>query len=353
MKKLMIFGLILCILISISAVSAVADNETGDIDPDEINETDDMGADADNETDDEGEDATDGEVEETEDEAISEETEDEIELIQESSLGAEMRLLQLRKSVLKSFITAGVIIDYLSEKGENVTELEAIYADIGALKDEADSLDPESETAVEDFVNVKRDIILANHDFRKTSTKIITGEHRREIQQLVKDALADSEELEALEDEIAEVRWGLNAQRVRNMLRRMGAEDEELIARIESGEATREEVAEALKDAFNNMADDMKRKAKNAIKEAVNNREQIKDRVVNKIKETHVAVREARLQKRIDDAKLKTEKARERIQQEISKLQRVKRTLTKRIDALEQTGDRIHERVNDRRGDRE
>jgi len=276
------------------------------------------------------EEATEEEAEEVEEEAIDEETEEETELISESNFGAKVRLLQLEKSVTKSYLIGQEVVNVLSEKGEDVSELESILAEMKVLKDEVSALDPSSETAVDDFVNIKRDIKDLNKQFKRIASPLLSADDK----QAVRDAIKDNEELASLNQEIRDALRELNANRVGKALDRMGVEDPELIDKIKSGDATPEEVKNGLRNAFGQLDPEEKEAAKQRFKETIRNRKELRKKVAEKVKMEHLAVREERLEKRLGKIPVdKRAKAKERIDKAISKLKRVEAKFKEKIKA--------------------
>ena len=294
----------------------------------------------------ETEEATEEETEEVEEEAIDEETEEETELITESNFGATVRLLQLEKSVTKSYLIGQETIKVLSEKGEDVSELESILAEIEVLKDEVSALDPSSETAVDDFVNIKRDIKDLVKQFKKIASPLLSAEDK----QAIRDAIKDNEELTELNQRIRNALRELNANRVGKALDRMGVEDPELIEKIESGEATPAEIKAALKAAYKGLSPEEKKKAREKIKNALKERKETRNRVVEKVKMEHLAVRKLRLENRLMKIPAdKMVKAKERIDKAISQLKRVGNKLKEKIEANRERLAKLKQELNAKR----
>jgi len=300
------------------------------------------------ETDEGVEEATDEEVEEVEGEAIDEETEEETELISESNFGAKVRLLQLEKAVTKSYLIGSEVISVLSDKGEDVSELESILAEIEVLKDEVKALDPASESAVEDFVNIKRDIRDLNKQFKRIAAPLLSSDDK----QAIREAIKDNEELASLNQDIRDVLLELNADRVGKALGRMGASDEELIEKIKSREATRAEVKEALKNAYSDLTPEQKKLARRRIKSVVNERKEVRQNVAKRVKAKHLTVRKERLQDRLKKVTVKKELARKRINQKIRSLDKVENRI-KRVSVNVDKKERIQAKVASERGEEE
>ncbi|MBU0615961.1 MAG: hypothetical protein KJ601_07775 [Nanoarchaeota archaeon] len=298
----------------------------------------------------EAEDEIEAEVEdESEDEAedIDDETEAETELIVESTVGAQIRILQLQRAILKSTIIAGVVIDVVSEKGEDASALEALKADLEALEDEAALLDADTNS-VEDFVNIKKDVMDTNHEFKTISRDLLTADDKQAINSVVKEALDSSEELADLKDQIREMHNELNAERVEKMYQRMGAEDDELIGKIRNGEATRKEVRDGLKEKYDGLTPADKKEAREKIKERIIEKKEIRTKKIAEVKSRIQEIRKERFESRIE--KLPSE-AREEMKERFNERIEARVEIQKaRVQAVK---DRLQERKDMMEGDEE
>ena len=292
------------------------------------------------------EEATEEEAEEVEEEAIDEETEEETELISESNFGATVRLLQLEKSVTKSYLIGQEVVNVLSEKGEGVSELESILAEIEVLKDEVSALDPSSDSAVDDFVNIKRDIKDLNMQFKRIASPLLSANDK----QAIRDAIQDNEELAALNQRIRNAFRELNANRVGKVLDRMGASDSELVENIESGDATPAEVRLALKNAYGQLSPEDKELAKQRIRNAIKERNELRKKVAEKVKMEHLEVRKLRLENRlIKIPAANRAEVKARVDNAISKLKRVENRFKESIQTNRERLAKVKEELKAKR----
>ena len=228
------------------------------------------------------------ELNETEDSAkedVDDEDEKEVKIMLESNNGAKLRILQIQKATTKAYIIASTVIDYLDDKGENVSELELLLNEIDVLKEEAFALDPDDENSVDEFVRIKKDLKDVAAEFRKIAAQMVTLADRRELDTLVRDALNDSEDLADLQDEIIKARNAVNAQRVRNMLQRMGFDNDELITKIRQGKISEKEIAKALRERYKKLPPKKKEIARKKLAEQIKEREMLRKKAVQKIKQ--------------------------------------------------------------------
>ncbi len=329
MKKMTAFLFVIIMSISIfPSVLSIDANETESIDDtNDGNQTtnDEIGGDT----------ISDEYISELEEEAIDEETEKEIGLISESGVGAKIRVLQLRRAVLKSVLAASVLTEFLSEKGEDVSEIEAISAELDILKEEADGLDSTSSGTVDDFINIKRDLRDLNRQFKEISTQFISDDDRPKIHEAIQTAFEESAELDSIKEEIKNAHTELNAWRVEKMLGRMGVQNDKIIEKIKNREITEKEIKVALIARFKQLSDEQKKTARQKISDALKNRQTVTANIVERVKKNHISVRKKRLEERIDKIPIAQKaNAVKRINTEIKKLGGAERRITAQVNAL-------------------
>ncbi len=197
---------------------------------------------------------------------LTEEDEEEIELFNEA-LGAEMRLLQLEKSLTRNILSGTQVLDVLiaNHPEEDLSELELILEDLEGLLEEVKALDAEADNAVETFVDIKKESITLSKEFRELVRAIgLTAEDRALLKESRKDVAGA---LSEYNDSLKTIAREMNANRVRNMLKKMGATDDELVDDVLAGDATRAKVAIKLRTKFRSLSTDEKQSALRAVKE--------------------------------------------------------------------------------------
>ena len=101
------------------------------------------------------------------------ETEEEIGIMN-NSLGAEIRLLQLEKAILKNIIKGERAVDVLkgiSSFDYNTSDLEEILDKLGVLLEEVQAADPESNESVRIFVELKYEARNLTKQFSRPLTR--------------------------------------------------------------------------------------------------------------------------------------------------------------------------------------
>ena len=156
MKKISTLLIMLMILISISSLSVADESED--------NETDDV--DTDNNT-----------VEEIK--------------IMNNSLGAEIRLLQLQKAIVKNLLKGEMAVEVLKGLDYNTTTLEAILSEMKNLSEEIKAANTSSNDSVQIFVEFKSQAINLTTQFRETIKELLDGEKLREIRERIREMVSE------------------------------------------------------------------------------------------------------------------------------------------------------------------
>src|SRR3989344_9433419 len=221
--------------------------ETGDTETNSTDETSDVPDD--NETEDETENSDDSEE-------VDIETEHEVEEM-DIPPGAQLRILQLQRQLLIHIRRANVVIDSLKEMGKNTSELESIVAELEILKEESKIIPDNREEAVQKFVDIKKEARDLIKEFREAARKLTTESERSEIR-IKFSGIRDSEELISLNEQIRETIKELHKKRVENVLNSLNVEDGELLAKIQSGEITVEELREKLREHYSTLPEETK-----------------------------------------------------------------------------------------------
>ncbi len=124
-------------------------------------------------------------------EEIDSETEKEIEIMN-NSLGAEIRLLQLEKALLKNILKGEMAVQVLIGLGyNNTTELSSILDDMKLLLEEVRSANTSSNESVQIFVALKNESKNLTTQFRESIKELLDDETLREIRQRIKEMVSE------------------------------------------------------------------------------------------------------------------------------------------------------------------
>ena len=121
------------------------------------------------------------------DDPVDNETEEEIEKMN-YSFGAEIRLLQLEKAIVKNLLKGEMAVSVLQGLGYNTTELEAILAEMHLVLDEVQAADPQANNSVEVFIDLKNDSKNLTTQFRTAIRALLSDVRYKEIKEQIRNA---------------------------------------------------------------------------------------------------------------------------------------------------------------------
>jgi hypothetical protein len=180
--------------------------------------------------------------------------------ITHNPLGAKVRLLQLEKQVIRSYMYGEAVISQIENKSFNVST-EGLQDTIDSLKDlDADIKDLLEQNLTSDsvgtYVELKHRAINLTKEFRGLLASELTAAQRKEI----KDALGKKAlMLDDINEQIRKAVKEFNKQRTLFMLEKLGLNKTELLDRVESGNITAKELKEEIKDAFKSLGKEEKK----------------------------------------------------------------------------------------------
>ena len=190
------------------------------------------------------------------DDSQDEETQEEILIIQ-YKYGAKVRLLQLEKALTRNIMIGEKIIEIMLELEVETTELELILTEMELLNEEVQSEDPNSEDAVEQFVDMKNESINLTKEFRVTLHGLLDEEAIVTLREQMKDFY--KEEMQSLREQIRNMIRNFNRNRLHSIYEIIGLVDEELLEQYNDGKATIAEVKVQLREYFNNLTKEERR----------------------------------------------------------------------------------------------
>ena len=317
MKRIVTILLVLLIVtVVISLAWADEQNETEDIGD---NETEDNGDD--DEIGDDNEDETDDEDTEEDEAEDEEETEQEVEAMS-NGLGAQIRLLQLEERIARNILAGQEVIAAIKTNGTNTTELEAIISEMETLKEEVKAADPSAEDAVQQFVDLKKDAIDLSKQFRDKARALLTPSDAEQLRNKIKRM--DREELNELTRKVRERIRAFNAEKLQKIFEILGIENTELIARLQSGNATIKGVRDIIKEQLKAMTPEEKKEKLAELKEEGVKRNIFRAAAMQKAKLNYLVRKEARLTKRLNQiSKINDTEKRDQLRNMISNRLRV------------------------------
>lgn len=223
MKKILTIFIMLMILISISSL-AIAD------DPEDENETEDE-----NEV---------GDLE------IDNDTEKEIEIMN-NSLGAEIRLLQLQKAIIKNLLQGEMAVEVLKALEYNTTSLELILSDMKILLEDVKVVNTSSNDSVQLFVELKYEAKNLTRQFREAIKELLDGEKLNEIRERIREMV--SEEIQNYSKQIRNKIKQFNRNRLYQLYGIIGEANNSFINEYLNGNITLDQLKYHLCKTINHM----------------------------------------------------------------------------------------------------
>jgi len=129
----------------------------------------------------------------TEDQEIDDETIKETQIMN-NSLGAEIRLLQLQKAIIKNILKGEMAVEVLGDLEYNTTDLEVILTEMNDLLEEVKEANTTSNESVQIFLELKYEAKNLTTHFRETIKELLDNEKLNEIRARVREMV--SEELQ-------------------------------------------------------------------------------------------------------------------------------------------------------------
>ncbi|HDP74209.1 MAG TPA: hypothetical protein ENN46_04640 [Candidatus Woesearchaeota archaeon] len=178
------------------------------------------------------------ELEDVEEYEVDDSDEEEVEAFFHP-LGAEVRLLQLKRSITRNILVGNEALEFLAENepDADVEMLNEILDELEALLEQIDDLDmekPANELARE-FVDLKKQAISLTQEFREELREILPEGEISQLRQRARN-VEEHEILDELKEQAHNRIRENNAIKVQEMLSNMGMSDEELVDRVRTGD---------------------------------------------------------------------------------------------------------------------
>ena len=227
---------------------------------------------------------------------IDAETQDEVEIMN-YQFGAEVRLLQLEKSITKNILKGEEVVSVLKGAEYNTTELEAILSELELLKEEVQSADPNSTDAVQIFVDLKSDAIELTKDFRETLKDLLDEGTVEELRERIREMVC--EQVQNLSQQIRNRIRQFNRNQLHRIYGIIGETNSSLINEYQNGNVTKEQVKQQISKKVNEMTKEKRYQIFSELKEG-KIRERIQARVcVENVTQNFQERKETRLTNRL------------------------------------------------------
>jgi len=289
MKKITNIMVMLMLMVSFASL-ALADEEGGDNHNGQfedgtqngVNETSDNNETEDPDTN-ETEEPEGNETDEQNEDYLDNETEEELEIMN-NSLGAEIRLLQLEKAILKNLIKGERAVEVLKAMQFNTSVLESILDEMKLLLEEVNETDPDSNDSVHVFVDLKSKARNLTKQFRETIKKLLDDEKIKELKERIREMVGD--ELENMSKKIRNRIKQFNRNQLHRLYGIIGETNNSLIDEYENGNISLAQIKSQICKMVNQMTKEKRYQIFSEVKEN-NIRKKIKaqasaDEIMNK-----------------------------------------------------------------------
>jgi len=124
------------------------------------------------------------------DSSFENETEHEIEIMN-TTLGAEIRLLQLEKAIITNILKGIMAVQVLKGLEVNTSQLEAILADLKDVLKNVSTTDPAANDSVQTFIALKNESRALTKEFRDTIRTLFDNATIKEIKERLRNMTSD------------------------------------------------------------------------------------------------------------------------------------------------------------------
>lgn len=256
----------------------------------------------------------------TDDVEIDAETQKQVEAMN-NGIGAEIRLLQLEKSITINIFKGEEIVSNLAELGFNTTELLAILFELELLKGEVVTADPNATDAVQIFVDLKHDAVNLTKDFRDTLKESLDDDTIEQIRERIREMIC--EQAQNLSKNIQNKIRQFNRNQFHRVYQILGENGDSVLNQYQNGTLTMNQVKQQIQKMVNQMIKEKRYDLFSQLKqEKIHNQIKAKNCVQN-ASEGFQTREESRLQKRLHQSETMsdnpvTEEASERIRNRIN-----------------------------------
>ena len=251
-----------------------------------------------------------------------------------NGLGAQIRLLQLEKTIDIHIAVGNKVIEKAQELNKTTTDLEAIIVQMQDLKTEVQQADPNANDSVQQFVDLKEEAINLTKQFRDTAKTLFTDE---ELQQLRQEQKQIRQQRKQEAKEIRQKIREYNQQRLEQLKTQLGLNIQNIVDEMKQGNITTEQAKQMIKEEVMKLTPAKRREIYNKAKEArIKQKVKAKEKIAEVMQQFQTRYNK-RLQRRLNQTGLNiSEEVREQMRQQIREqinqtLQKIKENQTEGI----------------------
>lgn len=261
--------------------------------------------------------------------------------------GAQVRLLQLEKSITRNILAGAQVVEYIQEKypGADVTELNSILDELELLVEEVQGLPTEGigEELAQAFVGAKKDARDLSKRFRETARSLLGKADRALIKERVRNM--NQNQVQKLNKEIKEKVCLHNAEKLRQFLENAEKEDPDLVEQASNCKIGLKEVKKRVRTVYGSLGDLKKGIVFALITEEVEDGEEFGSNALEKAKANRLEKASQRAEQRSQKLAERAEELEEKgLEKRAERLQKLSEREAKKSENLEeragQTGNR-------------
>ncbi len=217
-------------------------------------------------------------------------TEEEVEPFY-NTYGIEVRFLQLEEAILKSIQGQKRIVEYIEGNypDVNTSELVSVIEKLSEVLDKTQNIDftVDSEEHISIYSNLKEEAKELITLFRGLSHEIVNEGEILQLRERVRNI--ETNETINLSQRIREKKMKYNADQVKAVLNRLGINNSNLIASVESGEANYGNIRSEVAKMFGELDQEAKKQAILKMREAKTKLEVQKDAVMQRLRSSNLS----------------------------------------------------------------
>lgn len=166
--------------------------------------------------------------------------------------GAEVRLLQLEKSVTRNILIGDAVLNIIDEN-QDVEEAEKTLNTLEMLLEEIKTTPRtgDKNVLVQTYVELKKEARTLVSDFKMQTKDLITPQNRIQIINQIKEI--DRNSFTKLNESIKEKARNFNAEKMKEHFKTLGFETDPMVERIRNGDANLKEVKEYALNKFKDL----------------------------------------------------------------------------------------------------
>lgn len=192
--------------------------------------------------------------------------------IMNTPYGAQVRLIQLEASLERNILSGEDVIARITENHPDfdASILNGILDELRALEVEVQAVDIEgsADELAQSFVEIKADAIELSKEFRSevVDSNTLSKEDKEQLRTQAKEKV--NKRITAVKEKLTQARNHYNAQKAKSLMKAFGAENNDLVEKIQSGEMTLAQVKEQLRASYKKSSSEEKTALRNQVKEA-------------------------------------------------------------------------------------